>query len=74
MAGKQAPAAAVFDERIRELEHRIERFAPGDSFCVRLASDDCGVAMDARVHIVILEDFIFRIVLLSPRQCRRRAW
>ena len=64
MAGKQAPPSAVFHECIRELEQRIERFATGDSFCVRFASDDCGVAMNARLHVVILEDLVFRIVFL----------
>ena len=39
-------------------------FATGDSFCVRFASDDCGVAMNARLHVVIREDLVFRIVFL----------
>ena len=65
MAGKQAPPSAVFHECIRELEQRIERFATGDSFCVRFASDDCGIAMNARLHLVILEDLVFRIVFFA---------
>ena len=72
MAGKQAPPSAVFHECIRELEQRIERFATGDSFCVRFASDDCGVAMNARLHVVILElsyfgSFFFAWAISSER-------
>ena len=44
MASEQAPAAAVFHERIGKLKLEIKRFATGDSFCVRLPSHNCGVA------------------------------
>jgi hypothetical protein len=64
MAGKQTPTPAVFDECIRELKFRIERFSTGDSLCVCPAGNDCGVAMDAHLHIVIFEYFVFRIVFL----------
>lgn len=62
MAGEQTPAAAVFHECIGKLKLEIEPFAAGDSFCVRLPRDDRGIAMDAHFHVVILEDFVFRIV------------
>ena len=64
MTREQTPVSAVFDECIGKLELEIERLASRDSFCVRLSDDDCGVAMNAHLHVVILEDFVFRIVLL----------
>ena len=64
MAGEQTPAPAVFDEGVGKLKLEIERFRAGDSFCVRLPPGKCGVAMDAHVHVAILEDFVFRIVFL----------
>lgn len=62
MASQQPPAAAVFHQRIGKLKLEIKRFATGDSFCVRLPGHNCGVAMEAHFHVVILEDFVFRIV------------
>jgi len=47
MAGEQTPAPAVFDECVGKLKLEVERFRVGDSFCVRLPRDNCGVAMDA---------------------------
>jgi hypothetical protein len=65
MAGEQTPAAAVFHECIGKLKLEIEWFPARDSFCVRLPGDDRGVAMDAYFHVVILENLVFRIIILA---------
>ena len=64
MASEQAPVAAVFHECIGKLKLEIERFAAGDSFRVRLPGHNRGATVDAHFHVVILEDFVFRIVVL----------
>jgi len=56
MAGEQTPAPTVFDEGVGKLKLETERFPAGNSFCVRLPRDNCGVAVDAHFHVVILEN------------------
>jgi len=64
MTGEQTPARPVFDEGVGKLKLQIERCPAGNSFCVRLPRGNCGIAMDAHFHVVILEDFVFGIVFL----------
>ena len=64
MPGKQPPAPAVFDECVRELKFRIESFPTGNPLHVRAPGDDSGVPMDAHLHVVILEHFVFGIICL----------
>jgi len=58
VSGEQTPAPAVFDECVGESKLEIERVRAGDSFCVRLSRGNCGVAMEANLHVAVLEDFI----------------
>src|SRR5439155_25931394 len=64
MAGQQTPASALLDKCVGELKFRIERLFTGGPLRVRLASDDCGVSVNAHFHVVVLEHFVFRIFSL----------
>ena len=64
MAGEQTPPPAVFGECAGESRLKIERCPAGDSFCVCLPRDNCGVAVDAHFHVAILNDFVFGIIFL----------
>ncbi len=63
MTGEQAPLATVFDESVGELELGIEWLPAGNSFCVSDSKNNGGVAVNPHLHVVVLEDFIFRIGL-----------
>jgi hypothetical protein len=74
MASKQTPTPAVFDECVRELKFRIESFPTGNPLRVCPPGDDSGVPMDAHLHVVILEHFVFGIISLLPPRYRPSAW
>jgi len=62
LTGPETPAAVIFHECVGEAKFGIERLAAGYSFGVSDADHDSGVAMHSYLHVVILEDVVFRIV------------
>ena len=74
MASKQTPMPTVFDECVRELKFRIERFPTGRPLRVRSPGDDGGVSMNAHLHVVILEHFVFGIICSLPPRYPPPAW